>query len=519
MASLFNNLVRFGIEDDTPAHRREEIKMMNSIALHSIAFTIFAGTVTVLMLPKHLHFILLVAITEIIAKTCVLLLHFVQKYTPAKIIFTLVTLSAFLMLVIYFGVSSNFHYLIIISFFTLVIIFKNGTPEDLLITGIYLVIGVGGTGIAYWFDKPLVSLSTEEMQVGKEIAFVTSVALAVMVSVIFFRASNRWGSASREGMAEIARTANILKTISQNVSEGIFKTHSTKGFVYVNQAFVKMFGYDLLDKVMLESAEHLFHIKAEHEEIMDEVRIRGNVNNRLVEFRKKDGKLFWGRLSCSLVVETGEEMIVGTVTDVSSQQEHESLLRESEDQLREAQKIAKIGNWQLFNASKILRWSEGCMAIHGFGPFQTDHDLRDWIDRLDDMDESQIDTLMARAMMANEEVRFSSWYTTPDGERKFLVYITRYHRSDSVRGGIWYGIVQDFTEQKLAEMRLLETKKFYESWVDQLPVKSITAALGLVTQAKKSQQSDELDRASALLKESLDTLAQQAKGIGGKAAP
>jgi len=75
--------------------------------------------------------------------------------------------------------------------------------------------------------------------------------------------------------------------------------------------------------------------------------------------------------------------------------------------------------------------------------------------------------------MTKDNVEFKSWFNTPDGERKYLIYITRYQRSQKIKGGIWYGTVQDFTEQHLAEERILETKQFYESWIDHLPIESV----------------------------------------------
>jgi len=76
-------------------------------------------------------------------------------------------------------------------------------------------------------------------------------------------------------------------------------------------------------------------------------------------------------------------------------------------------------------------------------------------------------------MMTKDNVQFQSWFNTPDGERKYLIYVTRYQRSQKIKGGIWYGTVQDFTEQHLAEERILETKQFYESWIDHLPIESV----------------------------------------------
>ncbi|MDC1221666.1 hypothetical protein N8Z47_03255 [Salibacteraceae bacterium] len=63
-------------------------------------------------------------------------------------------------------------------------------------------------------------------------------------------------------------------------------------------------------------------------------------------------------------------------------------------------------------------------------------------------------------MMTKDNVQFQSWFNTPDGERKYLIYVTRYQRSQKIKGGIWYGTVQDFTEQHLGRKEYLRRNNF-----------------------------------------------------------
>ena len=294
-----------------------------------------------------------------------------------------------------------------------------------------------------------------------------------MVSVIFFKSSRHRKMATQENLRELVSVSKILDTISSNVGDGIYKSKVTGGFLYMNDAFTRLFAIPEKESFLNGDQHKLFNTPEEREDIIDELYQSNSISNKLINFKRFDESRFWGRLSCTLLVENGEQFIVGTIADVTTQQEHESMLQESENQLREAQRIAKIGNWQLFNTSKILRWSEECIRIHGFNSIQSDYDYRDWLDRLDDIDELMLNTLMAKAMMTKDNVQFQSWFNTPDGERKFLVYVTRYQRSQKVKGGIWYGTVQDFTEQHLAEQRIVETKQFYETWIDNLPIESV----------------------------------------------
>ena len=270
--------------------------------------------------------------------------------------------------------------------------------------------------MAYVNKNPIVKITQEEIEGGRFIAYAINLSLVIMVSVIFFKSSRHRKMATEENMRELSGVTNILNTISLNLNEGIYKSRVNGGMVYMNESFVRMFAFTDKDQLVDQDPHQLYSSPQDRDDILDELHENAQVANRLVRFRRQDESRFWGRLSCRLIVENDVEFLVGTVTDATVQQEHESMLRESENQLREAQRIAKIGNWQLFNASKILRWSDECIRIHGLNSIQSEYDYRDWLDRLSDMDEAKLNTLMAKAMMTKENVEFQSWYTTPEGE-------------------------------------------------------------------------------------------------------
>lgn len=473
MASLFKTFVSLGTEEISSESFRDELKLINSIAFHSVFLSFFAAVGASFLMPSHALVVGILAGTEMIAKLCVLLLNYLQQFFLAKILFTYITLIIFLFGCWYFGLEINLQYCILSLFFILVIVFRNSNRRDMVLMGSYLIVSTTIVGYLFFFTKPIIRLSSQDIQGGQIVAYALNISMIVMVSVIFFKSSRYRRMATEENLKELAGVSRILETISSNVGDGIYKSKVTGGFVYMNGAFKKLFGISDDHNLLSQDQDRLFSTPEEREEIVDELRQFNTISNRLIQFKRSDASRFWGRLSCTLLTEDGQEFIVGTVSDVTTLQEHEAMLRESENQLREAQRIAKIGNWQLFNASKVLRWSDECIRIHGFSSVQSDFDYREWLDKLQDIDELELNTLMAKAMMTKENVEFHSWFNTPDGSRKYLIYITRYQRSQKIKGGIWYGTVQDFTEQHITEQRILETKQFYESWIDNLPIESV----------------------------------------------
>ena len=95
MASLFNTVLRLGSDDIVSETLRDEIKLINSISFHSIFLALFAGILGMILMPTHAILIGILAFTEVIAKTCVLLLNSMQQFSGAKLLFSFITLFIF----------------------------------------------------------------------------------------------------------------------------------------------------------------------------------------------------------------------------------------------------------------------------------------------------------------------------------------------------------------------------------------------------------------------------------------
>jgi hypothetical protein len=167
ISDIFHNIIRIGADDQTDDRRHSELKLINSISLHSFIFTLLSAIAGLIIMPEHWMLIVFVALTEMIGKTAVLMLNSIRKFMAAKVVFTFITLISFLTIVAYFGVGLNFQYLIITTFFTLVIVFRNGNPDEILLTGLYLLIGMISLALIYIYDQPIVLLSESEIWIGR----------------------------------------------------------------------------------------------------------------------------------------------------------------------------------------------------------------------------------------------------------------------------------------------------------------------------------------------------------------
>lgn len=471
MKKYFSRLVRIGVFPDTPEDLVDEIKVINSIKIQGAVMVWLTGILTLIAMPRHAPFIIGLLLVHLVVAVAVVRMNGVKRYNLAKWFFVMDPAILVLALTAYFSIDSNFHFIVLICFLMFIYLFRKRTSETFSMLSTFMTVSLIGIVFIYILDLNISEPSSEEIQQLRLAVYCLSAALSIMMGLVL-RINARTRSALTQATLQVSeRDAGILQTISDNMDEAIFRSHQTKGLEYVNQAFVRFYGYDSKEEVMSTHPVNLYHSKSDRDALMSQIEQYGKVTNKLLFYRRKDGSNFWGRLSSTQMMDGDDMYLVGTITDVTQQQEQTELLREIEQQLREAQRLAKVGNWRATPAQNQVDWSGECATIHGFLP--TDHeDAFDvWVEGLKDQTVSNMSQGIVRAAQLNRPYEFGSWYTTPDGETKYLYYICRSVESD---GDIdWYGTVQDRTIQKNQELELLSTREFYQDVLDNIPVEVV----------------------------------------------
>jgi len=172
-----------------------------------------------------------------------------------------------------------------------------------------------------------------------------------------------------------------------------------------------------------------------------------------------------------LIQENGGDYLVGTITDVTLQQEQNVQIQESERQLRSSQQLAKLGNWRVFPSFNRVDWSGECAHIHGFLAADYQDSFSVWLEGFEDIDQETISEGINRAAKMNISFEFGSWYKGPGGTRKYLYYICGLEKEGD--NEFWFGTVQDRTELKNQELELISTREFYQNILDNIPVESV----------------------------------------------
>lgn len=151
---------------------------------------------------------------------------------------------------------------------------------------------------------------------------------------VFWDGAIRDVTKEREYIDKIRSREQLLESINRNINEGIYRTESEKGIIYANDAFIKMFGYDSLEEIVALDPMMLYKEPKNRKVVGEEIIEKGAIDNRNIEFRRKDGTTFWGNLNTrKLKGSYGKIYFDGAIRDITPEKEYErSLVRYAEMQ-------------------------------------------------------------------------------------------------------------------------------------------------------------------------------------------
>lgn len=471
MKKLLKLLINSGIDETLGVTQRQDLRTLNRISLHILVIVLVVAPLMTFLIQDHAWFILTVGLVEIVLLSSVLALNSVQHFPFARQVFMFNTTFVILLLVGYYGVLSNYHYVAPISYLCLLYLFREGTKADFYSISINLAFCLIGTMIFYKTDFSIVQLTDEELRISRLGAYVTSVMVTVSIGSILFINARHRSELARKHLQDLSGQSKMLASISENLDEGLFKVDNESKFEYVNKSFVDMFGYASEAEILETKTKRLYAEHKKQESILAKVRKERLLHNELVTFKRKDGTLFYGRLSCNTIIERGKDKIIGIVTDVTSEQEKNEQIRQSEQRLREAQRIAKLGNFRLFSDDYSMTWSEESHRIHGFSSNESIPDLDTLCSSMVNLKTHDFINRCEYSRTTKQSVEFGDWYIDSQREKKYLKYKIRFvEESVQLRKSQWIGTVQDITKAKTMEDELESTSLFFKSILNQAPV-------------------------------------------------
>jgi PAS domain S-box-containing protein len=294
----------------------------------------------------------------------------------------------------------------------------------------------------------------------------------------------------------------VLDMVLNTMQESLVAVSSAGQFLMFNKAATRLFplndpgllppqwaerfGFYREDKTTLYRGEELPLVRSARGESGRLQRVF--VCNRLVP----EGRL----LQCSWQPINGESGVSGglvvftDVTELDRLQAEQAArfaqVREIQRKLVEAQRIGRVGNWEVDLVSGRIWWSDEVYELFGVDRRTFDQSLNGFMECVHPEDRPLIGSARESALRHGKGVNLEYRVIKPDGAIAWMHQIAEARRDE--RGEpVWYGgVVQDITRRKEDEQSLLASKRELQDYT--LMLQRAAAAAQAITARRTIQE-------------------------------
>ena len=187
---------------------------------------------------------------------------------------------------------------------------------------------------------------------------------------VLAEAFNHMTGRVREAMAELQQSLVSLQAsqerqrlILETSPTAILVTRLDGSVLYANQRFNDQYGRNVTPPSA--DAMDFYADPAERQILLEMIRQQGRVDYYELRVRIADGSLGWVNLAMQQFEFEGETALLASLIDITARKEIDDRLRQSEADLRQAQRVAKLGSWRWHIAADHLEWSDEMYHIFG----------------------------------------------------------------------------------------------------------------------------------------------------------
>ncbi len=169
---------------------------------------------------------------------------------------------------------------------------------------------------------------------------------------------------------------------------------------------------------------------------------------------KSNGEIayFYSTGICS--IENGQLFVFGTTADITQQKETEKALKISEKRLKEAQKIAHIGHWELDYRTNEFLWSDEIFNIYEIPPFKDKKKHEILTDKIHKDDKKYVFESFEKALKNKIEYNIIHRLSLKNGKIKYVNQRckTTYDKNGNPKRSV--GTIADITRQIENEQKI-----------------------------------------------------------------
>jgi PAS domain S-box-containing protein len=172
----------------------------------------------------------------------------------------------------------------------------------------------------------------------------------------------------------------IIRSINENLREAVFRISKNK-IIYINQAFLDLFGYDSEEEVLKQQPARFYCSTTSHMQLLRNLITYQSVKSEQILFRRKDGAEFWGLISTMITYnKDGDNFFDGAIVDITTQKKNEENLKKANSQLQKAN--SELDRF-VYSVSHDLRSPlKSIMGLLNLIELERDSDITVYLDRM-----------------------------------------------------------------------------------------------------------------------------------------
>ncbi len=248
----------------------------------------------------------------------------------------------------------------------------------------------------------------------------------------------------------------LFTNLINRSNDAIFVNDPATGrFLMANDKACRDLGYERARLLTLRTLdiETIFPDQAAWDAHVHAVKNKGSM---ILEGRQKrrDGTVFPVEVNVTYLVVGDRDYMIALSRDISERKRAEQALRESEERLANAQKMAHMGNWEKNLVTGGLFWSAEIYRIYGLDPAQFTPTTEGFLSTMHSDDREPFIKALNAAVNENKFLNMDYRIVRPDGTVRTLHSISEVSYDPEGKPLTHSGTIQDITESKEAEQAL-----------------------------------------------------------------
>ncbi len=290
------------------------------------------------------------------------------------------------------------------------------------------------------------------------------------------------------------------QALLRNASDGIHILDLAGNVVDVSDSFCTMLGYQRAEIIAMKVSQWDAQFPSENfapgisQHYAQQVRTQFETRHR-----RKDGSIFDVEVSGIPLELDGKPVMFYSARDISERKQAEVALAGSEAQLKNAQRIARVGNWEHDLAADTVLWSDEMYRIYGLARQSATPTPESLSVTIHPDDRSATAQSYANALNSRSAFDLTHRVNMPGGETKYVHVLGEPHFAADRAALRFVGTAQDVTQLVQQEQTLRFSEARLRSVFDAM-------AEGLVLQSEDGKITDANLAAESILGLSRDEL-------------